>query len=103
MIHLSPKASEGPRLTLFQRDLLLAYQSIDSSLYEIVNRYFIRHASSWLSPHNVALSLYYSKNPPFTKKVLSSLSAEEVAVENLLSTKGPLLKHFLTVASKSAS
>ena len=62
MIHLNPKASEGPRLTLFQRNFLLAHEVIDPRLYEVVNRYFIQHALSWLSPHNVAF-----ENPPFTK------------------------------------
>ena len=30
LIHLKPSAAEGPRITLFQRDLLLAYREIDS-------------------------------------------------------------------------
>ena len=58
---------------------------IDPRLFEVVNRYFITHALSWLLPHNVAQSLYY-KHPPFTKEVLTLLSSlpEEVSVENLL-------------------
>ena len=39
MIHLYPNPCEGPRLTLFQRDFLLAYEVIDPRLYEVVNRY----------------------------------------------------------------
>jgi len=103
MIHLNPRASEGPRLTLFQRDLLLAYEVVDPGLCEVVKRYFIQHAFSWLSPHNIALSLY-SENPPFTKEVLISLSSlpEEIAREGLLLTRGTNLKDFFTVASKSA-
>ena len=84
MIHLNSKACDGNRLTLFQRDFLRAYEVIDRSLHEVVNRYFIQHALSWLSPHNVAQSLY-SENPPFTKEALTSLSSllKEVSVENL--------------------
>ena len=82
MIHFNPQASEGSRLILFQRDFLLAHQVI-ARLYEVVNRYFIQRALSWLSPHNVAL-----ENPPFVKEALTSLSSlpEEVSVENLLLT-----------------
>ena len=44
MIHLNSKASEGPRLTLFQRDFLLAHdhEVTDPRLCEVVNRYFIQ-------------------------------------------------------------
>ena len=105
MIHLNQKSCESPRLTLFQRDFLLAYEVIDPKLYEVVNRYFIQVAFSWLLTHYIALRLY-SKNPPFTKKALTSLSSlpEEVSVENLLLTitGGTARKHFFTVDSKSA-
>ena len=46
VIHLNPKACEDSRLTLFQRDSLLAYEVTDPRLYEVVNRYFIQHALS---------------------------------------------------------
>ena len=77
----------SPCLALFQRDFLRAYEVIDPRLCEVVNRYFIQHALSWLSPYNVAQSLY-SENPSFTKEVLTLLSSlpEEVSVENLLLT-----------------
>ena len=78
---------------------------IDPRLYEVVNRYFIQHALSWISPHNVALS-FYSENPPFTKEALTYLSSlpEEVSAEKLLLTiaRGTVLKHFFTVDGKSA-
>ena len=78
MIHLNTKASEGPRLTLFQQNFLLAHEVIDPS-------YFIQHALSWLSPRIVALSLC-SENPSFITQALTPLSSlpEEVSVENLL-------------------
>ena len=58
MIHLKPHVFEGPFLTLFQRDLSLAFEAVYSDLCEVVNRYFMQHTKSWLSPHNVALSVY---------------------------------------------
>ena len=105
MIHLNPKACEGSRLTLFQRNFLLVYKVIGPRLCDVVNRYFIQHALSWFSPHNVAMSMF-SENPPFTKEALTSLSSllEEVSVENLLltATRETVLKHFFTVDSASA-
>ena len=55
LIHLKPSAAEGPRITLFQRDLLLAYSEIDSKLADVVLKYFYEHAVQWMSPVNVAL------------------------------------------------
>ena len=39
-IHLKPSAAGGPRITLFQRDLLLAYREIDSDRGDVVLKYF---------------------------------------------------------------
>ena len=68
----------------------------------MLKRYFVQ--SSWLSRHNIALSLCFG-NRPFVKEVLTSLSLlpEEVAIEGLLLTRETKLKRFFTVASKSAS
>ena len=105
VIHLNPKECEGPSSDIVATRFLAWYEVIDPRLYEVVSRYFIQHALSWLSPHNVALSLY-SENPPFTKEALTSLFSlpEEVSVENLLLTitRGTVSKHFFTVDSKSA-
>ena len=53
MIHLKPHASDGPFLTLFQRDLSSAFEAVDSDLCKVVNRYFMPRANSWLSPHTL--------------------------------------------------
>ena len=45
MIHFRPKACDGPFLTLFQRDLVLAYQKIDEQLANMVFKYFMEHVS----------------------------------------------------------
>ena len=39
LIHLKSSAAEGPGITLFQRDLLLAYREIDSESADVVLKY----------------------------------------------------------------
>ena len=96
MTHPKTHACEGPFVTLFQRDLLLAFEAIDSDVCKVVNRSFLLHAKSWLSPHNIASSVYY-ENPPMTEEVLTSLTSlpEEVAIEDLLLTRRAKLRDFL--------
>ena len=75
MIHLKPKTCEGPFITLFQRNLLLAYREIDDQTGDIIFIYFIQHVSFWLSPENVTLNLF-SVTPPLslqTVKITTSL------------------------------
>ena len=55
MIHLKPSAAKGPEITLFQRDLLLAYGEIDLELAEDAFKYFYNYAQQWVTPINVAL------------------------------------------------
>ena len=75
---------------------MLGFEAVDSDVCTVVNRYFLQHAKSWLSPHNIALSVY-SENPPMTKEVLTSLTSlpEEVAIEDLLLTRRGKLRDFL--------
>ena len=47
--HLKPTASEGPFLTLFQRDILSAYRDIDPEIADVALKYFLKHATCWLS------------------------------------------------------
>ena len=44
MTHLKPHACEGPFVTLFLRDLLLAFEAVDWDMCKVVNRYFLQHA-----------------------------------------------------------
>ena len=46
MTHLKPHACESAFVTLFQRDLLFAFEAVDSDLCNVVNRYFLQHAKS---------------------------------------------------------
>ena len=101
MTHLKPHACEGPFVTLFQRDLMLAFEAVDSDVCKVVNQYFFQHTKSWLSPRNITLSVYF-ENPPMTKEVLTSLTSlpEEVAIEDLLLTRPAKLRDFLPLPVK---
>ena len=45
MSHFRAKACDGPFLTLFQRDLVLAYQKFDKQVANMVFKYFVEHLS----------------------------------------------------------
>ena len=58
--------------------------------------YVLQRTKSWLSPYNIALSVY-SEKLAMTKEVLTSLTSlpEEVAIEDLLFTRRAKLRDFL--------
>ena len=62
-IPLKPLAAEGPGITLFQRNLLLAYNEIDSELAEAALKYFYDHAQQWVTPINVTISVHAEVSP----------------------------------------
>ena len=55
MTHLKPHACEGPFVTSFLRNLLLAFGAVNSDVCKKVNQYFLQYAKSWLSSHTVIL------------------------------------------------
>ena len=75
---------------------MLAFEAVDSDMCNVVNRYFLQHAKSWLSPHDIALRVY-SENPRMTKEVLTSFTSlpEEVAIEDLLLARRVKVRDFL--------
>ena len=103
MIHLNPKAAEGPSLTLFQRDLILAYRQLEPNIADVVWNYFVPHASKWLSPVNVALSVY-AETPPYSVEAVSFSESfpDSVEIRTLLSDPRKRLRHFFTKQSKEA-
>ena len=80
MIHFKPKACDRPFLALFQRDLLFAYQKVDKQLANMVLKYFVEHGSQWLSPKNVALTLF-SNIPPLSLEAVKTSSSLPVAID----------------------
>ena len=47
--HLKPHACESPFVTLFLRDLLLAFEAVDSDICKVVNRHFLQHAKRFFA------------------------------------------------------
>ena len=101
MIHPKPGASEGPYLTLFQRDLIVAFQEIDPEIVKTTMKYFLEHASQWLSWKNVALSVYAKVAPYSVEAVKACPFPVTVDVCSLLQDRTTRLRHF-TMKSKEA-
>ena len=57
-IPLKSSAAEGPSVVPFTRDLLLAYKEVDLPVFEAIWKHFVQHASQWLSPKNIVLSVH---------------------------------------------
>ena len=68
MIHLKPKAPEGP--LIFHRDLLSCFVEIDPNITDVVMKYFLAHASQCFFLKNVALSVH-GKVAPYTAKTVN--------------------------------
>ena len=84
LIHLKPSAAVGPRITLFQCDLLLGYREIDSELADVFLKYFYEHAVQWMLPVNVALSAFAEVSPYFIEAVKTSHYPDSVDARKLL-------------------
>ena len=57
-IHFKSSAAEGPSVVLFTRDLLLAYKEVDLPVFDAIWKHFDQHASQWLCPKIIALSVH---------------------------------------------
>ena len=104
MIHLNPKAAEGPSLTLFQRDVFLVYHQVEPNIAGVVWNYFVPHAPKWLSSVNVPLRVY-AETPPYSVKAASFSESfpDSVEIRTLLSDPKKCLRHFFTKQSIEAS
>ena len=102
LIHLKPTVSEGPFFTLFQRDILLAYRDIDTEIADVALKYFLKHGTCWLSPKNVALSVYGETSPYSVKAVKVCMLPETVDIKSHLMDRTTPLKQFFTTQSKKA-
>ena len=69
MIHLNPKAPEGPFIF---RGLLSCFVEIDPNITDVVLKYFLAHASQWFFGKNVALSVH-AKVAPYMAKTVKNL------------------------------
>ena len=80
-IHLKPSAAQGPSITLFQRDLLFAWREIEPELVDVFWKYYVKHASQWLSPKNVALSVHANVPPYSIEAVKTGSLPPQVNIE----------------------
>ena len=102
IIHLHPKAVVGPTLTLFENDLILAQHShFDNDIADVVWIYYVSHSSQWLSPTNVALSVY-AEVPPYSLQPVtaSEFFPDSVDIATVLINSKWRLKHFFTKVEK---
>ena len=103
LIHLKPTASEGPFLTLFQRDILLAYRDLDPEIADVALKYFLKHATCCLNPKNVPLSVY-GKTPLYSVEAVKvCILPDTVDIKSHLMDRTTRLKHFFTTQSKISS
>ena len=78
-VHLKPRAFDGPENAIFLRDLLLFFNQQDQTLgCEAIKRCFLKHATAWLSPTNVAVSVFCDNLPfhflPFSHRAIFSMA-----------------------------
>ena len=92
LIHLKPTASEEPFFTLFQRDILLAYRDIDTEIADVALKYFLKYATCWLSPKNVALSVYGGTHPYSVEAVKVCMIPDTVDIKSHLMDRTTRLK-----------
>jgi len=102
LIHLKPSVAEGPGITLFQRNLLHAYKEVDPELAEVALKYFYEHAVQWLSPINVALSVFAEVPPYSFEAVTTGTFPQSVDTGMLVRDRKTTLKCFFTSQSKNA-
>ena len=99
-IHLKLSAAQGPSITLFQRDFLFAWREIELELVDVLWKYYVKHASQWLSPKNVALSVHANEPTYSIEAVKAGSQPPQVNIETCLMNRSSNLKHFFTTQSK---
>ena len=98
-IHLKSSAAKISSVVLFTRNLLLAYKEVDLPVFEAIWKLFFWHASQWLSPKNVALSVH-AEVPPYTiDAVKEKAFPKNVDIQQAL-LKRKQLRDFFTEESK---
>ena len=101
-IHLKSSAAEGPSVVLFARDLQLAYKEVDLPVFEAICKHFVLHASQWLSPKNIGLSVH-AEVPPYTVDALKEKAFLKNADIQQALLKRQQLRDFFTEESKFSS
>ena len=69
---------------------------------DVALKYFLKHVTCWLSPKNVALSVYGETPPYSVEAVKVCLLPGTVDIKSHLMDRTTRLKHFFTTQSKKA-
>ena len=80
---------------LFQRNLLFAYRQVGLDIAKVARKYFYKHAPLWLTPVNVALSVFAEVPPYSLEAVKTGLFPESADAPGLLKDRRATLKSFL--------
>ena len=81
------------------QDLLLAYKEVDLPVFEAIWKHFVQHASQWLSPKNVALSVH-AEVPSYTVDAVKEKAfPKNVDIQQAL-CKRKQLRDFFTEENK---
>ena len=82
-VHLKPRVPEGLENAIFSWDLLLFFNQQNQTLEcEAIKKCFFKHATAWLNPIYVEVSVFYD-SPPFP---LSAVLAEEQSLPSQIHT-----------------
>ena len=99
VVIVRPRCPDGPGNILFANRLLTKHGNQDIITH--VKLYFDKHALTWLSPKNVALSCYSRHEPPMTPDEVSRVCTRQVDAQRNLSRMKPL-KAYFTIESQCA-
>ena len=81
---------------------MLAHREIDSELADAVLKYFYEHAVQWVSPENVALSVFSEVSPYSIEAVKTSHYPDSIDDRKLLQGRKAGLRYFFTSESRTA-
>ena len=102
-VHFRRRAPDGPAKYLYMRNLALSHKAIDKKIYQANKKCLIKHAESWLTPHNEVFSVF-SNDCHFSVENLKSDEQElpETAHLRALLLQRMPLKCYFTRESKTA-
>ena len=63
-VYLKPRAFKRPENAIFLRDLLIFYNQQNQTLVcKAIKKRFLKHATAWLNPTNVVVSVFCNNSP----------------------------------------
>ena len=80
----------------------MVYRDIDQEIADVALKYFLKHATCWLSPKNVAVSVCGETPPHSVDAVKGCMLPDTVDIKSHLMDRTTRLKHFFSTQSKIA-